>query len=249
MHRYKFIIEYDGTPFCGWQVQSSSRKASVEIILKNAVEKLLKHSVKIYAAGRTDSGVHAIGQVVHFDSDIEIEIYKFIKSVNYFMRPYPVHIISGQEVDMEFHARFSARQRTYHYYILNRSIPSVLLTNKVWSIPKPLDCTAMEEGARKMVGKHDFASFRSVNCQSKTSIKSIDALKIEYLDDALVKICISAPSFMHNQVRIITGCLVNIGLNVWQKEYIDYLLEVKDRRKAGITAPSCGLYFYEVKYC
>lgn len=245
MPRFKATIEYIGTGFAGWQSQANA--VGVQDIVQSALKTLLGQDITVFAAGRTDAGVHAYGQVIHFDCDNELEPHKFIRSINFFLRPHPVNFISLKLVDKDFHARFSARSRSYVYKILNRSHPSVFWNNRAWHVHNSLDLVSMQEGASYLIGKHNFTSFRSTQCQSHSPIKTIDAITIEREDD-LVKIFISAPSFLHNQVRIITGALKAVGEGKWSPLKIKEVLEAKDRKLSAQTAPSYGLYFLQASY-
>jgi tRNA pseudouridine38-40 synthase len=245
MSRYKLILEYDGTLFSGWQRQENA--LSVQGVLEEAIQNLTKLEVRTYAAGRTDAGVHATYQVVHFDIERELNVYKLPASLNFFMRPYPVGIISVEQVQETFHARFSAKSRSYIYKILNRQNPSALLRDRVWHIRGDLNIQAMDEAAQLLVGNHDFTSFRSSRCQSASPVKTINSIKILKIQE-LIEIHINAPSFLHNQVRIITGVLKKIGDRTWNKDNISALLKLRDRTKSAPTAPACGLYLCNVEY-
>ncbi len=245
MIRYKLVVEYDGTPFSGWQRQDNA--LSVQGVLEDAIEKLSGQKVVTFAAGRTDAGVHATHQVIHFDLNEEHSIHKMIRSLNFFMRPHPVCIVYGEIVDSEFHARFSARSRSYVYKILNRHYETVLLKDRVWHVHEPLDVGKMQDATKILVGTHDFTSFRSVHCQSKSPVKTIASLEVSREAD-LITIKISAPSFLHNQVRIITGALKYIGEGRWDEAKLKSVLDAKDRTMGPETGPACGLYLCGVSY-
>jgi tRNA pseudouridine38-40 synthase len=246
MYRYKLIMEYDGTPFSGWQRQISA--LSVQEVLEDALRRLLRAEIRTYAAGRTDAGVHAIHQVVHFDSEHELDLYKLPSSLNFFMRPRPVCIRHIEAVASDFHARFSANSRSYQYYILNCPYKSVLLHNRAWHVPQPLDIQAIQQAAHFLLGTHDFTSFRSSKCQSASPIKSISNIAVQMLENQILRVQIGAPSFLHNQVRIIVSTLKNVGVGKWNPEYVLYLLKVKNRVYSAATAPACGLYLSNVEY-
>jgi tRNA pseudouridine38-40 synthase len=240
------VLEYDGTPFCGWQRQQTS--LGVQQVLEEALTSLLSVEIRTFAAGRTDAGVHAIHQVVHFDSVIELDPFKLPLSLNHFMRPYPVCVASAQAVPDSFHARFSAKMRRYEYYILNRTYPSVLSANRAWYLPKPLDIGVMLEAAELFIGTHDFTSFRSSQCQSASPIKTIANVSVHNINNYFIKIEVKAQSFLHNQVRIMVGSLVNVGLKKWSTTKVAELLTVRNRGASAATAPACGLYFSHVEY-
>lgn len=245
MQRYKLTIEYNGSPFCGWQRQHDA--ISVQSVLEDSISQLYKQDITLFAAGRTDSGVHALGQVAHFDIDLEFDTHKFTRSINHFLKPHPIVILDCELVDDSFHARFSAKSRSYIYKILNRPSPSVIHKKLCWHIPTPLDVDAMHDAAQLLVGQHDFSSFRAVHCQSASPVKRINSIKVIQNND-FIEIHLHAPSFLHNQVRIITGCLKMVGEGKWNKDNIAYLLEAKDRTKAAVTAPSRGLFFIKAEY-
>ncbi|AAU04300.1 tRNA pseudouridine(38-40) synthase TruA [Rickettsia typhi] len=245
MYRYKITIEYLGTHFSGWQRQAGV--LSVQQILEEAIYKFSGEQVTLFGSGRTDAGVHAIGQIAHFDLSKYLEPYKIIKAINYFVRPYAVGVWNCELVSNNFHARFSATSRHYIYRIVNRTYPSVIDLNRVWWISAPLDVLAMQQAATYLLGKHDFTSFRSSSCQSKSPIKTLTEINIikEYEE---IKLYLSAPSFLHYMVRNIVGSLVLVGKNIWQVEQIKNVLDAKDRKVAGPTAPAFGLYFIKAEY-
>lgn len=248
MARYKMTLEYDGTPFSGWQRQASPI-LSVQGCIEEAILKLTGKRVLLFGAGRTDAGVHATRQVAHFDSEIKIQdVNSFIKSVNFFLRPYPICIFEVCEVQEDFHARFSAKSRSYSYLILNRQHISVLLNQKVWHVREQLDIDLMQEGAEILKGFHDFTSFRSTHCQARSALRTISTIKITKAEPDLVNIYINAPSFLHNQVRIIVSGLKNIGCGEWTIENLKKVLDARDRTMSAATAPACGLYLCDVEY-
>ncbi|XVN41123.1 MAG: tRNA pseudouridine(38-40) synthase TruA [Rickettsia endosymbiont of Argas persicus] len=244
-YRYKITIEYLGTNLSGWQRQSGVM--SVQQILEEAIYKFSGEQATLFASGRTDAGVHAIAQIAHFDLSKYLEPYKIIRAVNYFVRPHLVGIVNCELVSKNFHARFSATARHYIYRILNRPNPSVINHNRVWWISILLNVAAMQESGKYLLGKHDFTSFRASSCQSKSPIKTLTKLDI-IKEDEEIKLHFSAPSFLHHMVRNIVGSLVLVGKNVWQTEQIKEVLEAKDRKAAGPTAPACGLYFMKTDY-
>jgi tRNA pseudouridine38-40 synthase len=245
--RIKLFIEYDGTNYVGWQKQKKgiSIQNEIEICLK----KLFKKEITLYVAGRTDSGVHAKEQVAHFDIDSKIKPSKISSAINFYLKESnnTISILESQKVDELFHSRFSARKRTYFYRILNRKSPSPLLINRTWFVPYSLDVSVMLEASKSLIGKHDFNSFRSSQCQAKNSIRSLEEINILRKEDE-IHFSISARSFLHNQVRIIVGSLVNIGRKYWQKDKLNEILAKKSRTSAGPTAPPHGLYLEKISY-
>lgn len=245
MYRYKITIEYLGTNIAGWQRQSEV--ISIQQILEEAIFKFSGEHVTLFASGRTDAGVHAFGQVAHFDLSKYLEPHNIITAINYFVRPYAVGVWECELASGNFHARFSAIARHYVYKIINRPYPAVIDLNRAWWISATLDVAAMQQAATYLLGKHDFTSFRASSCQSKSPIKTLTKLDI-IKEDESIKLYLSAPSFLHHMVRNIVGSLVLVGKNVWQAEEIKKVLEAKDRKAAGPTAPACGLYFIKADY-
>jgi tRNA pseudouridine38-40 synthase len=246
MVRYKITIEYDGTNFAGWQIQQNA--ITVQQVIEEAIFSLTKQKCEVAGSGRTDRGVHAMGQVAHFELNELHDTYKLVKSLNHFLKPHPVIILDAQIVAEDFHARFSAKMRSYIYLILNRQNGSILLENRAWHIPDALDISAMQVAAQNFIGTHDLSSFRSAHCQARSPIKTISSVNISRIAPELIKLQISAPSFMHNQVRIIVSSLVNVGKKIWQPEYISELIALKDRTQSAATAPAHGLYLSKVGY-
>jgi tRNA pseudouridine38-40 synthase len=245
MPKYKITIEYDGTGIYGWQRQAEG--PSVQKFIEEAIEKFSKEKVNIYVAGRTDAGVHALGQVAHFELEEEYPEYIIQRSINHFLKPNKIIILECEKADSEFHARFSAQKRNYKYIIINRPMPSVLDVKRAWHIRQSLDVDKMQEAANYLVGMHDFTSFRAANCQAKSPVKQIDEIKI-YKDGERIIFTLRAPSFLYHMVRNIVGSLQLVGLGQWKPEEIKTVLEAKDRSKAGVTAPPHGLYFTKVEY-
>ncbi len=245
MPRYKIEIEYKGTDFIGWQRQKM--KPSVQEVVERALCKLSQAPSFIFGAGRTDAGVHAVGQVAHFDLQKAYDPKRIKAALNFYIRPHDVIVLNCTEVPDDFHARFDAKSRSYIYKILNSPNPSVIEKEFVWHINTELDIIRMQEAAEILVGKHDFSSFRSTHCQSKSAIKLIEEIRVSK-QDLLITIFIKAPSFMHNQVRIITGCLVKVGKGIWSKDNVAEVLAARDRKLAAQTAPAAGLYLYKIEY-
>ena len=244
--RFKIIIEYDGTPFVGWQKQENGR--SVQASIESAIEKLFDEKITIFGAGRTDAGVHAIGQTAHFDvSKKNFDTYIIKNALNDHLRPLPISILNVEKVNEKFHSRFDAIQRKYLYRIINRKSPLTIEKGRAWQVHKTLNIDSMKDCIPLIVGKHDFTTFRSAHCQSDSPIKTIDEVKITQTDENIF-FGISAKSFLHHQVRSIVGSLKMVGEGSWSINDFDIALKSKDRSKCGALAPSEGLYFMEVKY-
>ncbi len=243
--RWKLTLEYDGTDFVGWQLQDQG--FSVQGVLEEAVFKFSGERVRFHAAGRTDSGVHALGQVAHFDLDYLFTPEKIRDALNACVRPHAVSILSAEAVPQEFHARFNAVKRYYRYVICNRRAPVSVGKKYMWHVHKPLDLENMRKAASCLIGKHDFTTFRALVCQSKSPIKSIDRIDITQ-DGDRVYIDVEAPSYLHHMIRNITGTLKKIGEGSWEWQKMQEVLEARDRAAGGPTAPPTGLYFMKVDY-
>ena len=245
MFRYQILIEYLGTSFVGWQLQKKGN--SVQKVIQLTLKKLLKEKVIIYGAGRTDAGVHAKEQSAHFDIKNKIDnIEKFIKSCNFFLNPKNISIINIKKKRSNFHARFSAKKRWYKYEIINRRPPLTIDANRAWCVYKNLNIQKIKNELSSFLGKHDFNAFRSSHCQSKTSIKTIDSFDIKNENKKII-FKISAKSFLHSQVRIMVGTLVDIGKGNIDRS-IETIIKLKNREYAGQTAPAQGLYLTNVEY-
>lgn len=243
MTRYKINIEYDGTNLIGWQINSQG--PSVQSLLQDAIFKFCGENVTVYSAGRTDAGVHAISMVVHFDLDKEQDAETVKRAMNFYLVNQPVSVLCCEKVNDDFHARFSCIKRHYKYIVINRSSPIVLQKNRAWWVPQKLDIDAMKQSALKLLGKHDFSSFRAAECQAKSPIKTLDSCTITQNGDEIV-FEFSARSFLHHQVRNMVGTLVEIGMG---KPYdIDEIFAAKNRSAAGVNAPADGLYFVSADY-
>lgn len=245
MPRYKLTIEYDGTPFSGWQRQSD--RLSVQQVLEEAIAGFSGEAVTTQAAGRTDAGVHALGQVAHFDLSRAWDPFRIREALNYHLRPHPVGVIAAEAADEDFEARFSAKARHYEYRILTRRAPPVLERNHVWHIPKPLDAEAMDQAAGLIVGHHDFTTFRSSECQANSPLRTLDEFSVRG-DIEHIVITASARSFLHHQVRSMVGSLKLVGEGKWSPADFRAALDARDRRRCGAMAPADGLYLTRVDY-
>ena len=245
MPRYKLTIEYDGSPFLGWQVQDSAM--TVAGVMETAAEKLSGERTKVSGAGRTDAGVHALGQVAHIDLSKDWETDVVRDGMNAHLRPHPVAVLSAERVGEDFDARFSAIQRHYIYRILNRRSDLALDRGRVWRVARPIDESKMQEAAQHLLGNHDFTTFRSTECQAKSPVKTLDVLNITR-EGQEVRIEASARSFLHNQVRSIVGSLQQVGEGRWTPADMKRALEAKDRSACGPVAPPDGLYLLRVDY-
>jgi tRNA pseudouridine38-40 synthase len=245
MPRYKLTIEYDGTPFAGWQRQINGR--SVQQALEEAIAAFAGHAVRIQAAGRTDAGVHATHQVAHADLDKEWRTDTVRVATNAHLRHEPVVVLAAEIVPDSFNARMSARARHYVYRILNRRAPTAIDANRVWHVPWPLDAGVMHAAAKTLVGRHDFTTFRAAECQADSPLRTLDRLDVTREGDA-IRIAASARSFLHHQVRSMTGTLMLAGAGRWSVDDVRAALHAKDRTRCGPTAPACGLYLVGVDY-
>ncbi|MDX2257671.1 MAG: tRNA pseudouridine(38-40) synthase TruA [Hyphomicrobiaceae bacterium] len=245
MPRYRLTIEYDGTPFAGWQSQAGGN--GVQDVVEAAVLRMSGEAVRLRAAGRTDAGVHATGQVVHVDLVKAWDTFRLREALNHLVRPHPVAVVEAAEVPATFDARFSAVRRHYVYRILNRRAPPALDRHRVWWQPFALDADAMRAAARSLIGHHDFTTFRAAACQSASPVKTLDRFDVERHGDEIV--CrLSARSFLHNQVRSMVGSLKLVGAGRWRVEDIAAALAARDRRACGPVAPPTGLYLVAVDY-
>ena len=243
MTRYKVILEYDGTDLIGWQ--ENRQGPSVQSILSDAIFSFCGARPNIVGAGRTDAGVHAIAMAAHFDLPGENTAQTVMRALNFYLANKPVSVIDAEIVDDNFNARFDCVARHYVYIVLNRSAMPVLDKNRVWWVPRKLNVAAMKRAAERLIGKHDFTSFRASECQAKSPIKTLDECKITRRGDEII-FELSARSFLHHMVRNIVGTLVEIGAG---KSYdIDEILRAKNRSAAGPTAPASGLYFIGADY-
>ena len=245
MPRYRLTLEYDGTPFAGWQRQENG--PSVQAALEEAIFKLSAERVTVAGAGRTDSGVHALGQVAHFDSGKEYPADTVRDALNAHLRPAPVSVVEAEAVDDDFHARFSALARHYEYRILSRRAPPALDRDRVWHVARILDVEAMQAAAQHLIGKHDFTTFRSIQCQANSPLKTLDRLDVRQSGNEIV-VYARARSFLHNQVRSMVGSLRMVGEGKWAVADMKRALEARDRAACGPVAPPEGLYLVRVDY-
>jgi len=243
--RYRLTIEYCGTGLVGWQRQASG--LSVQEALETAIRGFCGESVRVFGAGRTDAGVHALAQIAHVDLARAAEPEVIRSAINYHLRPHAISVLAVEPAMPEFDARRSAIGRHYLYRILNRRAPPALERGRVWHVAPPLDLKAMQEGARHLVGHHDFSTFRDSLCQAKSPVKTLDALDLTRIGDE-IRIEAHARSFLHHQVRNMAGTLKLVGLRRWQPEDVARALAARDRRAGGPTAPAEGLALVAVRY-
>jgi tRNA pseudouridine38-40 synthase len=237
-------IEYDGSRYNGWQTQKHGM--GIQSLIEQALSKVADHTIKVICAGRTDTGVHAVEQVVHFDSDADRDMRAWLLGGNANL-PADISILWARHVEEDFHARFSALSRSYRYIIFNRDIRPAILADKVSWEYRPLDAGKMQTAAKHLLGQHDFSSYRTVHCQSKTPMRNIMRLDVSRHDDFVI-IDIEANAFLHHMVRNIAGVLMTIGAGDAPVDWSRQVLEIRDRTKGGVTAPAAGLYFMSVVY-
>jgi tRNA pseudouridine38-40 synthase len=245
MPRYKLTIEYDGGPFVGWQRQANGR--SVQEAVEQAARALTGEEVTVRGAGRTDAGVHALGQVAHIDLAREWQGHKLRDGLSAHLRPEPVAVVAAERVADNFDARYSAIQRHYRYRIVNRRAPLTLDRGRAWQVQRRLDAEAMSDACRVLLGRHDFTTFRSTECQAKSPVRTLEKLTVQHHGDEIV-IEASARSFLHNQVRSMVGSLKLVGEGKWTAEDLKQALESRDRTACGPVAPPDGLYLMRVDY-
>jgi tRNA pseudouridine38-40 synthase len=243
--RYKLIIEYDGTPYVGWQAQDNG--PSVQGILTGAIAAFAGEQVTIHGAGRTDAGVHALGQVAHVDLTKDWDDDTVRDAINFHVRPQPIAVLAAEHVAADFEARFSATKRRYLYRIANRRADLTLDLNRAWRVPRPLDAAAMHDAAQALIGRHDFTTFRAAECQAKSPVKTLDRLDVSRMGDD-IRIETSARSFLHHQVRSMVGSLVHVGEGKWSAGDLEAALAARDRTRCGHVAPPHGLYLVRVDY-
>ncbi len=245
MPRYRLLIEYDGGPFHGFQSQATG--PTVQDALEAAIKGFCGEDVRIAAAGRTDTGVHAAGQVIHFDLERAWPVRTVRDAMNAHLGQTPIAVLQAEAAPDGFHARFSAKGRRYEFRILNRPAPPVLERGRVWHVKRALEAGAMHEAAQALVGQHDFTTFRDVNCQAKSPVKTLDEARV-WREGEEVRLAFSARSFLHRQVRSMTGSLAQVGLGRWSVADFRAALEAKDRKACGPVAPAQGLCLVSVDY-
>jgi tRNA pseudouridine38-40 synthase len=244
MTRYRITVEYDGRPFVGWQRQEAA--LSVQGALEAAILRLSGETVVVTGAGRTDAGVHAAAMVAHFDLEKTITPFRLAGAINAWLRPHPVAVLACEPAP-GFHARFDCLGRRYRYHIVNRRAPLTHLRGLAWHVAAPLDAAAMHMAAQRLVGRHDFTTFRSTACQSASPIKTLDSLDVERCGDDIF-INAAARSFLHHQVRSMVGCLKLVGEGRWDTDTLAQALQARDRRALGLNAPADGLTFISATY-
>jgi tRNA pseudouridine38-40 synthase len=246
MPRYRLLIEYDGGPYKGFQMQTEDIP-SVQASLERAIEAFTGERPTLYVAGRTDTGVHATGQVAHFENARVWRAQVVRDAINAHLVPEPIAVVEAEVAPDDFHARFSATGRRYLYRILNRRAPPALDQGRVWHVKKRLDHEAMHAAAQRLVGRHDFTTFRDMQCQAKSPIKTLDLIRCwREADEVLLEF--ASRSFLHRQVRSMVGSLVEVGAHRWSGDQLQAALEAKDRRRCGQVAPAQGLYLTKVEY-
>ena len=245
MPRYRLILEYDGLPFVGWQYQDNG--LSVQEVVEEAIFRYAGERVRTTAAGRTDSGVHALGQTVHFDIPRSVDPEEVREALNFHLRPHPVAVLEAAVAADHFNARIDATARHYRYRINNRRAPPTIDRGRAWWVPRPLDADAMHEAAQRLVGHHDFTTFRSIRCQAKSPLKTLDRLDVERQGDEII-VHAEARSFLHHQVRSMVGTLKLVGEGKWSAGDVAAALEARDRKALGLNAPPEGLYLVRVLY-
>ncbi len=245
MTRFALTLEFDGTPFMGLQRQAHG--PSVQQAVEEAIERVTGESVVMFAAGRTDAGVHALAMRAHVEIAKNIAPFRLMEALNFHLRPDPIAVLDCRIVPDDWHARFSCIGRSYIYRIANRRAPLTLDANRAWQVQKPLDAEAMHEAAQALVGRHDFTTFRSVHCQAQSPLKTLDSLNVRREGDWVI-IDTAARSYLHHQVRSMVGCLSLVGLGRWKVEQMREALEARDRKALGLNAPSDGLYFDRAFY-
>jgi tRNA pseudouridine38-40 synthase len=243
--RFRLSVEYDGGPFMGWQRQEHG--PSVQQAIETAVEAITGEPAQLHAAGRTDSGVHALAMAAHVDIERPISAFRLKEGLNARLRPLPVAVLEAAEAADDWHARFSCVGRRYLYRIVNRRAPLALEQGRAWQVGVPLDARAMHEAAQRLVGAHDFTTFRSAHCQSASPLKTLDRLDVRRAGD-VIAIEADARSFLHHQVRSMVGCLQLVGRGKWSAADLQAALEARDRAALGLNAPPQGLYFVEAVY-
>jgi tRNA pseudouridine38-40 synthase len=245
MPRFKLLIEYDGTPFVGWQAQDNG--VSAQGAIAAAVTAFSGEAASVQGAGRTDAGVHALGQVAHVDLAKDWDTDTVRDALNFHLRPQPIAVLSAERVAEDFDARFSATKRHYLYRVVNRRADLALEANRAWRVGRRLDAEAMHSAAQRLVGRHDFTTFRAAECQAKSPVKTLDRLNVTRSGEEL-HVTAVARSFLHHQVRSMVGSLVHVGEGKWSNDDLAAALAARDRARCGQVAPPQGLYLVRVEY-
>ena len=245
MTRFALTIEYDGRPFMGWQRQAHG--PSVQQAIEEAVARIAGGPAAVHAAGRTDAGVHAEAMTAHVDVERPFQPFRLMEAINAHLRPHPIAILACETVADDWHARFTCLGRRYTYRIINRRAPLALDAGRAWQVAAPLDAEAMHAAAQRLVGLHDFTTFRSAHCQSESPVKTLDTLSVSRYGDEIA-IEAAARSFLHHQVRSMVGCLMLVGRGKWSADDLSAALEARDRNELGLNAPPDGLFFVEARY-
>ena len=245
MQRYKIQIEYEGTPFVGWQFQKNGQ--SVQEVLQKSIFNFSKENVIVTGAGRTDSGVHALAQVAHFDLKKKIQKKNLLPAINQNISNKSVTVLKINRVNKNFHSRYDARKRTYLYLIINRQSPLALQKNKAWHIRKNLDIKAMKKGAKLLLGTHDFSTYRAASCGAKSPVKTMEKILIKKNKDK-ISLQFTSKSFLQQQVRSMVGCIKYLGEGKWDIDAFQKAFKSKKRSKCAPPAPACGLYLKNIFY-
>ncbi|MCW2237878.1 tRNA pseudouridine(38-40) synthase TruA [Azospirillum canadense] len=245
MQRWKLTVEYDGRPFVGWQRQDNG--PSVQQSLEEAIGRLSGETVRVHTSGRTDAGVHGLGQVCHFDLERPFTGLKLRDALNFHLKPAPIAVLLAEAMPDDFHARMTCLGRSYVYRIVNRRAPLTLDAGRAWHVMRPLDAEVMHDAAQVLVGRHDFSSFRASLCQANSPVKTLERLAVERVGEE-VRVHAAARSFLHHQVRNMVGTLELVGAGKWTADDLRRALEARDRSAAGPTAPPDGLYFVAARY-
>jgi tRNA pseudouridine38-40 synthase len=245
MRRFKLLIEYDGTPFVGWQVQDNG--VSVQGAIAAAVAAFSGETASVQGAGRTDAGVHALGQVAHVDLAKDWDTDSVRDALNFHLRPQPIAVLSAERVGEDFDARFSATKRHYLYRVVNRRADLALEANRTWRVGRPLDAETMHDAAQRLVGRYDFTTFRAAECQAKSPVKTLERLDVTRSGEEL-HVTAVARSFLHHQVRSMVGSLIHVGEGKWSADDLADALVARDRARCGQVAPPQGLYLVRVEY-
>jgi tRNA pseudouridine38-40 synthase len=243
--RFRLLVEFDGRRFMGWQRQAHG--PSVQAAIEGAALAVTGEAAAVHAAGRTDAGVHALGMVAHLDVERPIAAFRLGEALNALLRPAPIAILACDAVADDWHARFSCLGRRYIYRIVNRRAPLTLEHGRAWHVAAPLNADAMAEAATRLIGRHDFTTFRSAHCQAESPVRTLDECAVRRTGDA-IEVEVAARSFLHHQVRSIVGCLALVGRGKWSADDLTAALEARDRAALGLNAPPDGLYFVSARY-